>query len=343
MSAKRSLSAVLNKLCSVEYLTEKKPLQFCLAKNGLNLKKNIVNSMIMGRSDLLTVSNEKDAMKQLKKGFCAITQDREHQDPIFKQTKRSESVKIVRKPKNLLHSWEIIKDVKNEFFAFEEYFRRRRIFWKNLMFDHDNLVTKELDESKAAITAKLDFNTEDKNSGDTDKTIELESLEMLPENFGHNDWKIFHSILDPNAGTMTVLMDASLRYRQFCQTSRLSLPMKIAPIPLGLLIEEPFDGKNETIEILHDLANYVEYLITHENIEILKGFDYQTYDDLGVPYVIVIDESSLDQGVIKIRDRETTWYEQIHLAHIAQRMVKAFQDRDIPDAYNLTIKKYYPD
>ena len=68
MSAKRSLSAVLNKLCSVEYLTEKKPLQFCLAKNGLNLKKNIVNSMIMGRSDLLTVSNEKDAMKQLKKG-----------------------------------------------------------------------------------------------------------------------------------------------------------------------------------------------------------------------------------------------------------------------------------
>ena len=91
---------------------------------------------------------------------------------------------------------------------------------------------------------------------------------MLPENFGHNDWKIFHSILDPNAGTMTVLMDASLRYRQFCQTSRLSLPMKIAPIPLGLLVEEPFDGKNETKEILDDLARYVEYLVTHENIEI---------------------------------------------------------------------------
>lgn len=120
MSAKRSLSAVLNKLCSVEYLTEKQPLQFCLAKNGLNLKKNIVNSMTMGRTDLLTVSNEKDAMNQLKKGFCAITQDREYQDPIIKQNKTSDSsgnFEIIRTSKSLLHSWEIIKDVKNEFFC----------------------------------------------------------------------------------------------------------------------------------------------------------------------------------------------------------------------------------
>ena len=52
--------------------------------------------------------------------------------------------------------------------------------------------------------------------------IELESLEMLPsENFDleNKDWKIFHSTIDPNAGTMAVLMDASLRYRQFDEFS----------------------------------------------------------------------------------------------------------------------------
>ena len=60
-----------------------------------------------------------------------------------------------------------------------------------------------------------------------------------------NNCKIFHSVLDPNAGTMAVLMDASMRFRQFCQTSRLSLPMKIAPIPLGILVKEKSDGNNE--------------------------------------------------------------------------------------------------
>ena len=52
--------------------------------------------------------------------------------------------------------------------------------------------------------------------------IELESLEMLPsDNFDleNKDWKIFHSTIDPNAGTMAVLMDASLRYRQFDEFS----------------------------------------------------------------------------------------------------------------------------
>ena len=74
--------------------------------------------------------------------------------------------------------------------------------------------------------------------------------------------------------------------------------MKIAPIPLGLLIDEKNDEKNQTLQ---DLAQYVEYLLSSENIEILKQNDYQTFDDLGVPYVIVIDETCLDKGVIKVR------------------------------------------
>ena len=74
--------------------------------------------------------------------------------------------------------------------------------------------------------------------------------------------------------------------------------MKIAPIPLGLLIDAKSD---ETSQTLQDLAQYVEYLLSSENIEIIKQNDYQTFDDLGVPYVIVIDETCLDKGVIKVR------------------------------------------
>ena len=52
--------------------------------------------------------------------------------------------------------------------------------------------------------------------------------------------------------------------------SRLSLPMKIAPIPLGLLIDEKSGSSDETSQPLQDLARYVECLLSSENIEILK-------------------------------------------------------------------------
>ena len=91
-------------------------------------------------------------------------------------------------------------------------------------------------------------------------------------------------------------------------TTRLSLAMKIAPIPLGLLIDEKRGSSDETSQTLQDLARYVECLLSSENIEILKQNDYQTFDDLGVPYVIVIDESSLDKGVIKVRKSQKPFF-----------------------------------
>ena len=81
--------------------------------------------------------------------------------------------------------------------------------------------------------------------------------------------------------------------------------MKIAPIPLGLLIDAKSD---ETSQTLQDLAQYVEYLLSSENIEIIKQNDYQTFDDLGVPYVIVIDETCLDKGVIKVRKSQKPFF-----------------------------------
>ena len=57
-------------------------------------------------------------------------------------------------------------------------------------------------------------------------------------------------------------------------------------------------------------------------------------------YVIVIDQKSLERGVIRLYDRETCWHEQIHLAYIAPRMVRTFQDREVPDTHSLVRMKY---
>ena len=87
----------LFKLCSVEYIGQKNPSngQFYLAKNGLKLKKNIVESMSLGRMDLEIVSNEKSAMEQLKKGICAISlgsfsNSKPNQDIVFQNSEEND-------------------------------------------------------------------------------------------------------------------------------------------------------------------------------------------------------------------------------------------------------------
>ncbi len=37
-----------------------------------------------------------------------------------------------------------------------------------------------------------------------------------------------------------------------------------------------------------------------------------------------MSESSLDMGVVHLRDRETCWYEEVHAAHLASRLARAF-------------------
>ena len=77
----------------------------------------------------------------------------------------------------MVHSWEIIKDVSNEAFAYQEYSRRRRTFWKNFMFNQDHLVTKELENSGALITA----NFKDLQNVDLNKELNEELKEDLKE------------------------------------------------------------------------------------------------------------------------------------------------------------------
>jgi hypothetical protein len=43
--------------------------------------------------------------------------------------------------------------------------------------------------------------------------------------------------------------------------------------------------------------------------------------------------AALENGIVKIRDRETAWFEEIHAAHLTQRMVKVFQDRNVEDTW----------
>jgi len=91
------------------------------------------------------------------------------------------------------------------------------------------------------------------------------------------------------------------------------------------------------------LSTYLTLLLEREKIDVFdpkKQTDkcaktrgeqffnaYEAADAFGVPHLIVITPESLKDGVVSIRDRETAWFEQIHIADIADRFARTYYDK----------------
>ena len=212
-------------------------------------------------------------------------------------------------------------------FQYQGYLRSRRQFWKQFMFNPGKISVKESSEKDSAIV-NMDLEEYDEEI----PPIELERIQTTNHFAKEDSSRVFISYLSSQAGLMAVLLD-SFRIRQFCKTPRLALNSKIAPIEVGIML-------SSSDEKVKDLGRYLELNLTNEKINVLFGDKLETFDDLGIPFVLMIDKNSLDQGVIEIRDRETTWKEQIHLAHVVPRMVKVFQHKEIPDTLTSVRQKY---
>ena len=223
--------------------------------------------------------------------------------------------------------WNILpkSDLDSQTTIYQKLLRSRRQFWKQFMFDPGQIsVHESKGDPKALIKAKLNDYKEDIPA------VEMESIQML-------DKDVVLSRCDPSSGAVGILLD-SVRIRQFLKTSRLALPQpKLAPVQIGIIVAQ---GSSENNQDIKDLLRYVQLLLLDAGLEVMTNADVETLDDLGVPFTVIINEDSLANGALLIRDRETTWFEQIHLSHVVPRMVKTFQDRNVPDTLNLVKQKY---
>jgi glycyl-tRNA synthetase (class II) len=89
------------------------------------------------------------------------------------------------------------------------------------------------------------------------------------------------------------------------------------------------------------MAKYIELLIgkADPNIKVLNElttFNYdenqieemlKNYDEVGIPYDILLDEKSLKDGLFQLRNRNTTLSETIHLSDVTDYLVKIFNSK----------------
>lgn len=51
---------------------------------------------------------------------------------------------------------------------------------------------------------------------------------------------------------------------------------------------------------------------------------WQQYDQMGIPYNLLLDENTLKNGITQLRSRDTTLKEQVHVTNLAQYIEKLF-------------------
>nr|XP_023028589.1 DNA polymerase subunit gamma-2, mitochondrial [Leptinotarsa decemlineata] len=102
----------------------------------------------------------------------------------------------------------------------------------------------------------------------------------------------------------------------------LRLHKKLAPFKISLAVSGA--DQSSTAE-LSDLAvyicrqlrtNHVSTLLLPSSNQLKLDAQFKQYDELGVPYTILLSDSTLKDGIVFLRNRETTLKEQVHVSQL---------------------------
>jgi hypothetical protein len=155
-----------------------------------------------------------------------------------------------------------------------------------------------------------------------DKEILNKFLARMPNRKKEIIPDVIESTVDLQVASLALLLDAVNLSDDYTAFHRRSAPYQLALIT------------SDTSKDLIDLARYIEVLVkeTEPEIEILNEAtskedpktQFEKFDKVGIPYVISLDEKSLDSGLFKLRNRNTTLAETIHLSDVSKYLIKIF-------------------
>lgn len=140
---------------------------------------------------------------------------------------------------------------------------------------------------------------------------------------------VIECTIDLQVAALSLLFDAANLTEYYHAMHR-----RIAPYQLAIISH----GEKERTKDLEDLARYIELLMenTEPKVKVLNELQPRNYsdellneqmtayDEIGVPYTIVLNEKALENGLLELRNRNTTLSETIHLSDVTNYLVKIF-------------------
>ena len=178
----------------------------------------------------------------------------------------------------------------------------------------------------------------------TEKDILSQYMCRVPNKKKETIPDVIETVVDLQVASLALLVDAVNLSDDYTAFHRRS-----APFQLALVVKE-------ATEDLIDLASFIELLVkeTDSKIAILNESkikiesqddlmnQFQKFDNIGIPYSIIIDQTSLESGMFKLRNRNTTLSETIHLSDVNNYLIKIFNSAwkfNEPSLKNFSIRK----
>jgi len=357
MSRQISLDLALKTLSKAKFITPSSPDSaagsFKLAENGLAIHQRLVDNLLQGqktfdvtRKGRLKVKAARDRTFVLK---AAVENSPPPPSAAFDfRVCETEGISVIN-PEPTIDTITVLKDSgdSNKWtFSYQDLLRTRRNFWKRLMFDPATLHLAEKEARSETPSASFEASSQKSFGLPNDKTLQMESVKVLDKDetdeflggeSGDERVRMVVSKSKAMSGTLAVLFD-SVRGRLFASKSappRLALANPVVPHHVALCAV----SKNDP-DVL-DFRRYLASLLRQQaNLRVWNAMDdvleeeqangdeffneYDACDSQGVPYLVMITPQSLKDGIVNVRDRETTWFEQVHASHLAQKFAHCF-------------------
>ena len=193
-------------------------------------------------------------------------------------------------------------------FSYQDELRVHRQFWKELHFDPGSVAVSEMNARSRAPTATM-------------TSVAGLPLESVKAEHQDTEEVVVSTQANTRVAALALMLD-SVRPRLFVpqveqQPLRMALDTRLAPYHVAVVAlgDDPD---------LADFRTYLTGLLEARGIRVLDcskaDFAYEMSDGHGVPYLVVVNDDTLCDGVVNVRDRETTWFEQVHAAHLSDKL-----------------------
>ncbi|KAJ6639583.1 DNA polymerase subunit gamma-2, mitochondrial [Pseudolycoriella hygida] len=219
--------------------------------------------------------------------------------------------------------------------------RQRKIWWMKFAANPGRFFISDLktdsinDQAMQTVSVKSKFHF---------GNVELEKLELIPYGCFSPKLKFLDEIRKATSVTPSIIRSSMVLENGTLATlldavdtgvkSEINFHRRIAPYQCCIVTSVTDQGN---LVELQDLARYITSLLRRSNISTLNAPKYlisedgalgvalEEMDNIGVPYGILLDEGSLKNGLLQLRNRDTTISETIHLSDVPDYLSKIFR------------------
>ncbi|XP_058987170.1 DNA polymerase subunit gamma-2, mitochondrial-like isoform X1 [Musca domestica] len=256
--------------------------------------------------------------------FQRINLDPKRKQDSLLQIKSSNTVSLVRD--YFIHS----SRARDTYYNIQ---RERKIWWMRYSADPSRYVVGTLDPSKyiegclenycQAVTIKSLF---------SDDAIIMETIvwaELNPtrnvNNISNIGVSVVRSVVDLNLATIGLLLDSAAHG---LERNVLKVNQKLAPYQCLLV---PYEDDDAIIELCSHLQHVLQRSgLRVYNLEISTAKNITSIlskaDLLGIPFTIIVKKVALKTGLLRLRNRDTTLSETVHISDLSPYINSIFKE-----------------